>query len=78
MYVATIKSTNKAVVGASKATVSSSKEAAKAEDNKLLKRKLREPDEWKDHSGETHVKHLHALTAYKSMYVIMWKMHDAF
>ena len=63
MYAATIESTNKAVVGASKATTSSSKVAAKVEDNKLLKRKLREPDEWKDHSGKTHVKHLQAFTA---------------
>ena len=63
IYAATIKSTNKAVVGASKATTSSSKAAAKVEDNKLLKRKLREPDGWKDHSGKTHVKHLHAFTA---------------
>ena len=48
-YAATIESKNKAVVGTSKATASSSKTAAKVEDNKLLKRKLREPDEWKDH-----------------------------
>jgi hypothetical protein len=109
MYAATIESTNKAVVGASKAAAPSSKAAAKVEDNKLLKRKLRETDEWdlqdcippadpmsftcplgrdffllflsdewKDHSGKTHVKHLQAFTACKSMYAIMWKLHDAF
>jgi len=71
MYAATIESTNKAVVGSSKATTSSSKAAAKVEDNKLLKKKLREPDEWKDHSGKTHVKHLQAFTAYKSMFAIL-------
>ena len=47
-YAATIESTNKTVVGTSKAAASSSKAAAKVEDNKLLKRKLREPDERKD------------------------------
>ena len=44
-YAATIESTNTAVVGASKAINSSSKAAAKVEDNNLLKRKLREADE---------------------------------
>ena len=48
------------------------------EESKLLKRKLREPDEWKDHSGKTHVKHLQAFTACKSMSAILWKLHDAF
>ena len=78
MYAATIGSTNKAVVGASKVAASSSKAAAKVEDNKLLKRKLRESDEWKDPSGKTHVQHLHAFTACKSMSAILWKLHDAF
>ena len=77
-YEATIEPTNKAVVGASKAATSASKAVAKVEDNKLFKRKLREPDEWKDHSGKTHVKHLHAFTACKSMSAILWKLHDAF
>ena len=57
-YAATIESTNKAVVGASKAADSSSKAVVKVDDNKLLKRKLREPDRWKDPSGKTHVQHL--------------------
>ena len=52
--------------------------ASKVEDNKLLKRKLKEPDEWKDRSGKTRVKHLQAFTACKSMSAIMWKLHDAF
>jgi hypothetical protein len=78
MHAATIESTNKTVVVASKAPASSSKAAAKIEDNKLLKRKLREPDEWKDHAGNTHVKHLQAFTACKSMSAILWKLHDAF
>jgi hypothetical protein len=79
MYAATIESTNKTVVGASKATTSSSKAAAKVEDNKPLKRTLpREPDEWKDHSGKARVKHLQAFTACKSMFAILWKLHDAF
>jgi hypothetical protein len=77
-YAATIESTNKAVVGASKATASSSKADAKVEDSKLLKRKLREPNEWKGQSGKTHVKHLQAFTACKSMSDIMWKLHEAF
>jgi len=52
--------------------------AAKVEYNKLLKKKLREPDERKDHSGKTHVNHLHAFIACKSLYVVLWKLHDAF
>jgi hypothetical protein len=77
-YAATIESTNKTVVGASKASTSSSKAVAKVEDNKLLKRKLREPDEWKDHSGKTRGRNLQAFTACKSMYAILLKLHDAF
>ena len=65
MHAATIESTNKAVVGASKAAASSSKAVAKVEDNKLLKRKRREPEEWKDTSGKTNAKHLEAFTACK-------------
>ena len=30
---------------------------SKASDGKLLKRKLKEPDEWNDSSGKTHRKH---------------------
>ena len=56
----------------------SSKAFVKVEDNKLLKRKLREPDEWKDHSGKTHVKHLQAFIACKSIFAILWKLRDAF
>ena len=77
-YAATIESTNKTVVVASKASASSSKAAARVEENKLLKRKLREPDEWKDSSGKTHNVNLQAFTACKSMSVILWKLHDAF
>ena len=57
--------------------MSSSKAAAKVEDN-MLKRKLRESYEWTDHSGKTHVRHLQAFTACNSMSAIMWKLHDAF
>ena len=78
VYAATIESTNKAVVGASKAATTSSRAAANVEDNTLLKRNLRERDEWKDHSGKTHVKHLQAFSAFKSMTAIMWKLHDVF
>jgi hypothetical protein len=36
----------------------------KANDNKLVKRKLREPDGWKDSAGgKTHVKRQRAFTA---------------
>jgi hypothetical protein len=50
---------------------------AKANDNKFLKRKLKEPDEWKDHTGKTHRKHLLAFTACKSMSAILWRLLDS-
>jgi len=54
------------------------KEAAKIEDGKLLKRKLKEPDEWVNHAGKTHQKHLQAFTACKSLSEIVWRLLDAF
>ena len=48
----------------------------KANDNKFLKRKLMEPDEWKDNTGKTHRKNVLALTACKSMSVILWRLLD--
>jgi hypothetical protein len=69
-YGATVESTNKTV--AVIARKASDKEVdAKANDNKFLKRKLMEPDEWKDHTGKTHRKHLLAFTACKSMSAIL-------
>jgi hypothetical protein len=41
-YAATIESTNDKEGG------------SKVNDNKFRKRKLKEPDEWKDHKGKTH------------------------
>ena len=42
--------------------------------NTFLQRKLKEPDEWKDHTGKAHRKHLLAFTACKSMSAILWKL----
>jgi len=44
---------------------------AKSEDAKLLKRKLKEPDEWINNAGKTHHKHLQAFTACKTMSEIL-------
>ena len=49
---------------------------AKAIDNKLFKRKLKEPDEWKYHTGMTHRNFLLAFTACESMSAILWKLLD--
>ena len=43
-----------------------------------MKRKLKEPDEWKDHAGKTHMKHMHAFTACKSMVALPWKLLDEY
>jgi hypothetical protein len=48
----------------------------KVNDNKFLKRKLEEPDEWKGHTGKTHRKNLLAFTACKSMSAIFWRLLD--
>ncbi len=42
----------------------------------FLKRELKEPDEWKDHTGKTHRKHLLAFAACKSMSAILWRLLD--
>jgi hypothetical protein len=69
-YAATVESTNKPV--AVIARKASDKEVdAKANDNKFLKRKLMEPNEWKNHTGKTHRKHLLVFTACKSMSAIL-------
>ena len=47
-----------------------------ANDIKFPKRKLKEPDEWKDHIDKTHRKHLLAFTACKSMLAILWRLLD--
>jgi len=49
---------------------------AKANDGKFPKRKLKEPDEWKDHTGKTHKKHLMAFTACQTMWAILWRLLD--
>ena len=74
-YAATVESTNKTV--AIIAMKASDKEVdAKANDTKFAKRKLKEPDAWKDHTSKTHKKHLLAFTAYKSMATILWRLLD--
>jgi len=75
MYAAAVESTNKTVaVFARKAN---DKEVdAKVNDNKFLNRKLKEPNEWKDHTRKNHRKHSLAFTACKSMSAILWKLLD--
>ena len=41
-----------------------------------MKRKLKEPDEWKDSSGKTHRKHQMAFAVCKSMSAMLWKVLD--
>jgi hypothetical protein len=63
-YAASVESTNKTV--AVIARKASDKEVdIKANDNKFMKRELKEPDEWKDHTSKTHKKHLLDFTACK-------------
>ncbi len=58
-YDATVEVTSKTVASCGRsATGKAVDEALKLNDKKLLKRKLKEPDEWKDHKGKTHVVHL--------------------
>jgi len=66
-YAATVESVNKNVAVASKGAAIKGNEAAKIENGKLLKRKLKEPDEWVDYAGKTHHKHLQAFTTCKFM-----------
>jgi hypothetical protein len=76
MYAATIESTNKTVAAFAKSTAKGSEETTKATDGKFLKRKLKEPDKWKDFSGKTHRKHQMMFAACKSMVVMLWKLLD--
>jgi hypothetical protein len=72
---ATVESTSKTV--AVIARKANDKEVdAKVNDNRFLKRKLKEPDEWKDHTGKTHRKPLLFFTACKSMSAILWSQLD--
>ncbi len=77
-YVATAEPVNKTVAVASKGAAGKGKEAAKIEDGKLLKRKLKEPDEWVDHASKTHQKPLHASPACQSLSQFLWRLLDAF
>jgi len=80
-YASTLESRNKTVASCSKATAPSSSSdggKTKEKDNKSLKRKLKEPDDWKDHTGKTHLKHLHAFTVCKSMFALLWKLLDEY
>ncbi len=56
---ATLQSRNKTVASCAKAAAPPSssdggKSKEKEKDNKSMKRKLKEPDEWKDNAGKTH------------------------
>ena len=71
MFASAVESANKTAASFAKASAStswpSSASQSKEKDNELLRRKLMEPDEWKDNAGMTHVKHLNAFTSCKSM-----------
>ena len=54
-YVATVESTNKTVTVIARKSFDKEVDA-KVNDYKFLKRKLKEPDEWKDHTGKSHRK----------------------
>jgi len=74
-YAATIESAGKTAIVLARSA--NDKEVdTKVNDNKLLKRKLKEPDEWKGHTGKTYRRHLMAFTACKSISVIPWKLLD--
>ena len=79
-FAATVESKNKTVAsivkdsGSSQGTSSASH--PKERNIMLLKRKLKEQDERKDHAGKTRVKHLHAFTACKSMFALLWRLLD--
>ena len=77
-YAATVESVNKTTAVVSRSTAGKGKEAAKTEDGKLLKRKLKELDEGVDRAGKTHQKHLHAFISCKSLSDILWRLLDAF
>ena len=53
-YTVTVESVNKTTAVVSKSAAGKGKESAKIEDGKILKRKLKEPDEWVDNAGKTH------------------------
>ena len=71
MYAATIESTNKTVAIFAKSAAKGSEDTTKAPDGKFLKRKLKEPDEWKDSSGKTHRTHQMAFAACEPMSVML-------
>ncbi len=74
-YPATVESSNETV--AVIARKANDKEIdTKVTENKFLKRKLKEPDEWTDHNSKTRRKHLLAFTACKSMPIILLKLQD--
>jgi hypothetical protein len=80
-YAATLESRDKTVASCAKAAASPSSShggKTKEKDNKSLKKELKEPDEWKDHTSETPLKHLHALAACKSMFALLWKLLDEY
>ena len=77
-FTATVESKNKTVASFAKASGSASGSAkeVKDTDSKFLKRKLKEPDEWKDSSGKTHKKNKMAFDACKAMSAMLWKLLD--
>ena len=77
-FTATVESRNKTVATMVKASGPAPEAAkeSKESDGKLLKRKLKEPDEWKDSSGKTHKKNKMAFDACKAMSAMLWKLLD--
>jgi hypothetical protein len=77
-FAATVESANKTAASFAKASASTPRPSSASQSiekaNKLLKHKLKEPDEWKDNAGKTHVKHLNAFTTCKSMSTLFWKL----
>jgi hypothetical protein len=53
-------------------------EVAKPNDKKILKRKLKEPGEWKDNKGKTPNVQLQMFIACKALSAILWRMLDSF
>ena len=78
-FSATVEQTSKTVASVVRsASGKAAEEASKPSDRKFLKRKLKEPDEWKDHKGKTHTVHLQMFTACKTMSAILWRLFDNF
>jgi len=74
-HAVTIESTNMTVAVIARKAYDKGVDA-KANDNNFLKRKLKERDEGKTHTGKTHRKHVLAFPTCKSMSAILWRLLD--